>query len=52
MKLPSQLTEKKRYYVCHYAEGETYGEIWLTPEEAAAVAFATNPNNWSNVGGD
>ena len=43
---------KKRYIVAHCAEGETYGEIWLTPEEAAIVAFATNPDNWVYVDGD
>lgn len=43
---------KNKYYVCHSADGERYGEIFLTPEEAAIVEYATNPNNWINVGGD
>jgi len=43
---------KKRYYVGNTAEGENTGEIWLTEEQAEIVAYATNPANWSNRGGD
>lgn len=44
--------EKRRYYVCHSAEGETCGEIWLTEEEARLVAYATDPANWEGLSGD
>lgn len=43
---------KNKYNVCNYAEGEIHGEIFLTPEEAAIVEYATNPDNWINRGGD
>ena len=41
--------KKYRYHVCQSAEGCTTGTILLTKAQAAAVEFATNPNNWDNL---
>lgn len=41
--------KKYRYHVCQRAEGCTDGTIFLTKAQAAAVEFATNPNNWDNL---
>lgn len=41
--------KKYRYYVCQSAEGSTTGTILLTKAQAAAVYFATDPNNWDNL---
>ena len=32
-------------------EGTVRGSIWLTPEQADAIAFATDPDNWTDVEG-
>lgn len=40
------------YTVRHSAEGETYGHIFLTPDEAEIVKYATNPSNWTDIDGD
>lgn len=43
---------KRMYCVCNSAEGEDYGYVFLTPEEAAIVEYAADKANWINRGGD
>lgn len=45
------MAKKYRYNVSLSANGEFFGTVDLTKEEADIVAFATNVENWENTCG-